>query len=668
MRHHTAAIILSLTFVGGAFAQTPPQVIPFHGVAQDVNGSPVTGPLAVTLAIYEDPAGGVPLWVEVHPVTADAEGLFSVLLGLNSPAGSLVNLFTTGAPLWVGVQVEGQAEQPRSLLASVPYAIKAADANTLGGLPVSAFALAGGAPVALAASGGDTASPTPSADVDGGVGLEAASGELTESSDDVVQPDDYIIQNSLCVGTDCVNGEDFNFDTIRLKENNLRIKFEDTSSTGSFPSNDWQIRINDSRDGGKNTFSVEDVTGGRIPFLIEAPAPTNALYVEDTGDIGLNTNAPVVELHMVDGNTPTVRLQQDGSSGFTAQTFDVAANEANFFIRDATNGSNLPFRLRPGAPTSSIDIAASGNVGFGTSSPQKDLHLMGDMRIQGAAGGWDLAGDSSNGALKFVWTPTDAETVRITSTGVGIGTTNPQKPLQVTGGGIRIERTDGGVNWDIGPDGTNDFKILRNSSEIARLNSTGLGVFTTNPQRPLHTVGGAIRIERGFGGSYWDIGPDGTNDFKVLYNGVTEVARFTASGSVGVGTANPATEMEVNGTITVSGLVNTSDRRWKRNIRTLDHAVEAVTRLRGVRFDWRQDEFPQKRFSRSSQIGLIAQEVEEVVPELVETGPDGFKSVAYSNVVAILIEAVKEQQVEIERLRARLDALDPAGIQTTTAP
>jgi hypothetical protein len=63
------------------------------------------------------------------------------------------------------------------------------------------------------------------------------------------------------------------------------------------------------------------------------------------------------------------------ASGFTAQTWDIAGNEANFFVRDVTGGSRLPLRIRPGAPTSSVDIAATGNVGIGIASPQRRLHV-----------------------------------------------------------------------------------------------------------------------------------------------------------------------------------------------------------------------------------------------------------------------------------------------------
>ena len=150
---------------------------------------------------------------------------------------------------------------------------------------------------------------------------------------DFVILDDLIVDGSACVGFDCVNGESFGFDTIRLKENNLRIKFQDTSTAASYPSNDWQITVNDSANGGANKFSIDDIDGGRTPFTIEANAPSNSLYVDDGGRVGFGTSTPSTELHTIDGDTPALRLQQDGSSGFAPQTWDVAGNETNFFIR-----------------------------------------------------------------------------------------------------------------------------------------------------------------------------------------------------------------------------------------------------------------------------------------------------------------------------------------------
>ena len=191
---------------------------------------------------------------------------------------------------------------------------------------------------------------------------------------DIVHLDDVIIDGSGCIGSDCADGESFGFDTLRIKENNLRVNFDDTSTTSSFPNNDWRILINDSSNGGSNYFAVEDSTGGRVPFKIEAAAPTNSLFVEDSGDVGIGTGDPVLELHIKDGDSPGVRLEQvDG--GWTPQTWDIAGNEANFFIRDVTNGSKLPFRIIPDAPTNSLCVSSNGNIGMGIKDAAANLQI-----------------------------------------------------------------------------------------------------------------------------------------------------------------------------------------------------------------------------------------------------------------------------------------------------
>jgi len=204
---------------------------------------------------------------------------------------------------------------------------------------------------------------------------------LVPLSADQVMVDDLIVQGSICAGFDCVNGENFGADTLVLKENNLRIYFNDTSNSGSFPSNDWRITANDQTNGGANRFSIDDATSGRTVFNIEAAAPSNTLYLDSTGNIGLGTSTPVLNLHVRDGNTPAIRLDQDGSSGFASQVWDVAGNETNFFVRDATNGSLIPFKIRPGAPNNSMYIDSNGKVGLGTPTPDANLHVIGNVMI-----------------------------------------------------------------------------------------------------------------------------------------------------------------------------------------------------------------------------------------------------------------------------------------------
>ncbi len=226
-----------------------------------------------------------------------------------------------------------------------------------------------------------------------GVILAGMFGATQASADNVIL-DDLIVDGSACIGQDCVNGESFGFDTLRLKENNLRIKFDDTSVSASFPNNDWQLTANDSSNGGQNKFSIDDITGGRTPFTVEAGAPSHSLYVDSSGRVGLGTSNPVVELVVVDGDSPTIRLEQNGSSGFTPQTFDIAANETNFFIRDVTNGSKLPFRIEPGepgAPDNVVYLDSTGKVGFGDTGP--NARLTGN---QGAADDLGLSLKSSD--------------------------------------------------------------------------------------------------------------------------------------------------------------------------------------------------------------------------------------------------------------------------------
>jgi hypothetical protein len=373
--------------------------------------------------------------------------------------------------------------------------------------------------------------------------------------------DDLIVDGSACVGQDCVNGESFGFDTIRLKENNLRIKFQDTSNTASFPSNDWQITINDSSNGGQNKFSIDDIDGGRTPFTIEASAPSHSLYVDDGGRIGLGTSTPVVELHVKDGDTPTLRLEQDGSSGFTPQTWDVAANETNFFVRDATNGSKLVFRIRPDAPSNSIFVDTDGDVGFGTSSPSEGLHL---------------AKSQSGDDVMLL--------VENTNASAGSG-----------GAGFQFISAENNSDWKVKATGAaGDFKVKNQADNV--------NVFT------LAKADGAVTGVFG--------------DYHVA-----------------------------------------SDMRKKKDIATIEDALEKVLALRGVNFRWKDGSG-----DGSLQMGLIAQEVEKVVPEVVHTSdtPMQIKAVEYPFLVGLLVEGIKEQQAVIDAQQAELDSLKLMMLQLTS--
>jgi len=118
-----------------------PHLIRFSGILKDLAGSPRTGVVGVTFALYKDQEGGAALWLETQNIQADSKGNYRTFLGSTKPEGLPTELFTSNEARWLGVQPEGQAEQPRVLFVSVPYALKAVDAETLGGKPISAFQL-----------------------------------------------------------------------------------------------------------------------------------------------------------------------------------------------------------------------------------------------------------------------------------------------------------------------------------------------------------------------------------------------------------------------------------------------------------------------------------------------------------------------------------------------
>lgn len=143
------------------------------------------------------------------------------------------------------------------------------------------------------------------------------------------------------------------------------------------------------------------------------------------------------------------------------------------------------------------------------------------------------------------------------------------------------------------------------------------------------------------------------SNHSIRYDRDADGIRFTAfQGFRWVSSINERTQMDltVAGDLFIAGSYRQfSDARYKTNVQTLTGALDAVRRLRGVTFDWK---FEQNK-NRQPQIGFIAQEIEEVLPALVSTDANGNKSVSYSNAVPVLVEAVKEQQAQIEAQNTR---------------
>ena len=155
----TTAAPTTPTPMAASAATAVPPMIPYSGTALDTRGNALTGEDVVTFLIYKSEQGGEPLFAETQTVIRDRSGQYKVQLGASLSNGIPIDLFASGEARWLEVQIAGEQPQPRVLLVSVPYALKAADAATLGGLPASAFALAGSNAVANMTSAGSP--PTP---------------------------------------------------------------------------------------------------------------------------------------------------------------------------------------------------------------------------------------------------------------------------------------------------------------------------------------------------------------------------------------------------------------------------------------------------------------------------------------------------------------------------
>jgi hypothetical protein len=634
-------------------AQSPLHLVPVSGVLRDPSGAPRTGVVTMNFGIYAEQAGGVPLWLETQTVEL-SNGRYAALLGATQPDGLPAELFLAAEPRWLGVQVNAEPEHTRLFWASVPYAVKAVDAETVGGLPVSAFVLTEAyrhAADSGVSAGSDGLLRPPSADVDGG----PESDVQAPQANDIVHADDVIITFSLCIGNDCVDGEDFSFTTLLLKENNLRIRAQDTS-VGAFPSRDWQVEFNASASGASNYFGVRDCgesstnatdCGGSLVFAVEAPAGPNSLYVDganksgvNAGKVGFGTSTPVVDLHDLSGNTPTLRLDQNGSSGFSPQAWDLAGNETSFFIRDVTNGSKLPFRIRPNAPNSSLDIQASGNIGIGRGAA--------NYRVQ-------IHNDTSHSLAQFTNVATGASGADGSYFGVLLG----DRTFRI------MNQEDAAIEM---------FTAGVRRLTIANGGNVGIGTQTPNYLGQFHSAGGHALVQltnttTGSGpadGSYLGVLSGGT-DLRIINQEAGAIQFFTSGaprmfiGAAGVRGVTTGIADAIPVVIDSAGQLGTvsSSRRYKEDVLDMGAASEGLMRLRPVTFRYTQ---AYQNGAKPVQYGLIAEEVAEVFPDVVVHNADGqVETVQYDKINAMLLNEVQRLARQIQALESRLEELEGAS-------
>ncbi|HYR29831.1 MAG TPA: tail fiber domain-containing protein, partial [Thermoanaerobaculia bacterium] len=193
--------------------------------------------------------------------------------------------------------------------------------------------------------------------------------------------DDVSAQGGVCAGSDCTNAESYGLASAKLKENNTRLKFEDTS-VAPFATTDWQLSANDTFSGGANKFFVEDLTAATVPLLIEGGTPNNTLYLDSAGRIGIRTTTPARDLTIANPNSTGIRMELSASP---FQTWEIVANATNFFVRDVNHEQN-PFIIKTSAPYNSLVVDATGRIGLGVAAPLYQIDHSSGARLD--AGNW----------------------------------------------------------------------------------------------------------------------------------------------------------------------------------------------------------------------------------------------------------------------------------------
>ena len=441
------------------------------------------------------------------------------------------------------------------------------------------------------------------------------------------------------------------------------LLLESMMATGA----DAHMRFWDSNENYSYALGIDD-TGNKLKISYQAdstaaPGVGDLLTVTMDGNVGIGTNNPDVPLHVSIGSDASIDSGGNLVSGsVTSENIVIDANEN--MARD--NGAISPLYLNKNGGNVFL-CEDSGSVGIGIINPEARLHVDGAIRFETATRNFQIQQVEPSD-------PQGWSSLLNLYGGIGIGAdagTNRQMVMLTDGSStdnvftIASSQNDGS-SWEA------DFVVQQNGY---------VGIGTLDPDVPLHvSIGSDVSLA---GGGNLVSGPVTTlniaidaNEIMARDNGAISTLYLNKNGGdvilcedssvVGIRTSSPDPDyaLDVNGDVSVQSIYISSDSRLKRNVTRIEDALGIVSRLRGVRFDWRDDEFPEKNLDGGRKIGLIAQEVEEVLPEVVSSPEDGYKSLEYANLVAVLVEAVKELETRNSTLEARLDELEnraPAG-------
>ena len=363
----------------------------------------------------------------------------------------------------------------------------------------------------------------------------------------------------------------------------------------------------------------------------------------------------------ISGSTGQVTINSNSSGGGSISISTNTANQSQYITYVTGTGTTTGLGVTIGGL---VFNPASGNLGIGTTTPLAKLDVRGDVSIASTLGIGtviDIVPYDTLNSGTLSWEGSAGQLFSITN---NLTTGSIYSVNDVSG--IPSIDVDANGTIQLGPYGGN------------------IGLGTTNPTAKLHVIGdvrvsgastfvGLVELDsslRDFNGSVgaagsvlistvsgvsWSAPASGGGSISIA-NTTTNAIHYVKFSSVSTGTTatlNVNTDrLQFNpssGTLSATVFTSLSDRTQKEDIRPIENAIGIVNQLTGVRYNWKNN-------TNKPSIGLIAQDVEEVIPEVVVEMADGLKSVSYGNIVAVLIEAIKEQQVRIEELEDRLNA------------
>lgn len=449
------------------------------------------------------------------------------------------------------------------------------------------------------------------------------------------------------------------------------------------------------------------MTGGNVG--IGTTGPSEKLHILDGNVYVQNSNTFQSALVTKDGSVElyrspsSVNAVANGYIDFknaSTDDYDFRINydyslgtNGGFVLRSSTDGSTATDAVRMAI------LNGNGNVGIGVGVPTAPLditrpantftalHFLETGQAEATLG--HNSGDANfyitnTYALGSAGLGTAAKSITLSNAGnVGIGTTNPDTKFQVALGNTdRLAVYQPADNilaiqtlLDGAPFATYGTSFGNGSNVISLQPMVGfVGIGTTGPNTTLHVQGGnsATGVAR-FTNTDYVSGVSGSGLLiitgAISGNTYTRLCAYSGGftawnnlclqdggGRVGIGTTNPGYTLDVAGSFNATSLYcNTalwcSDVRYKRDITLLKNSLDNVLKMQGVNYFWKTKDFPDRKFTDAKQIGFIAQEIEKIYPELVNTNEDGYKSVDYSKFTPILVEAIKEQQEIIDNLK-----------------